>query len=185
MKSPVVDQKSVLASASSRVESSWRGFGEESSSDSPPETSCSSLRPGRSLIKVDGRWRLSPPGVLTVPSATGNVKLSPFVSVHTPFAFEPSVVDFWCVHFLQFFYVCDHNVSFPDSPRAQCITEEQRNTPGKTFGRNWCNRNMSFAEVGWYSRSAPNGITSPLNAIPNRLSCGVFPSDKRSWMFRR
>ena len=22
------------------------------------------------------------------------------------------------------------------------------------------------------------------NGIPNRLSCGVFPSDKRSWMFR-
>ena len=50
------------------------------------------------LIKVDGLWRRSPPGVLTVPSATGKRKMSPF---------QPSGVEFWCVHLLQFFNV--HN----------------------------------------------------------------------------
>ena len=44
---------------------------------------------------------------------------------------------------------------------------------------------MSFAEMAWYSTIAPNGTTGPLKGIPNRLSYGVFPSDKRSWMFRR
>ena len=44
---------------------------------------------------------------------------------------------------------------------------------------------MSFAETGWYSTIAPNGITGPLTGTPNRLSKGVFPSDTRSWMFHR
>ena len=52
------------------------GFGEESSSDFPRKTSCSSPRSRRTLIEVDVFRRRSPPGVLTVPSATGNVKLS-------------------------------------------------------------------------------------------------------------
>ena len=93
---------------------------------------------------------------------------------------KPSGADSWCVHLLQLFNVCDHNVSFPDSPRIQYITE---NIPGKTFGP--CNFDMSFAEIRWYSPIAPNGITGPLQGIPNRLSYGVFPTDKRSWMFRR
>ena len=86
MKSPVIDQKSFLATTSSRVESSWRGVGEESSSDSPWRTSCSSPRPRRSRIKVDGLRRRSPPEVLPVPSATRNMKLSPFIGVNTSFA---------------------------------------------------------------------------------------------------
>ena len=44
---------------------------------------------------------------------------------------------------------------------------------------------MSFAEIRWYSTIAPNRITGPLNGVPNRLSYGDFPSDKRSWLFRR
>ena len=50
---------------------------------------------------------------------------------------------------------------------------------------NWCSRDWSFADIGWYSTIAPNGITGPLKGIPNRLSCGVFPSESLSWIYRR
>ena len=73
MKSPVIDQKSFLASASPCVESACCGDGEESPPDSPRRISCSSPRSGRSRIKVDGLRRLSPPGVLTVPPAIGKI----------------------------------------------------------------------------------------------------------------
>ena len=41
---------------------------------------------------------------------------------------------------------------------------------------------IGFEETWWCSTTAPNGITGPLNGIPNRLSYGVFPSDI-SWIF--
>ena len=34
-------------------------------------------------------------------------------------------VDFRCVHRLQFLAVCDQYVTLPNSPRAQCVSEEQ------------------------------------------------------------
>ena len=40
------------------------------------------------LIEVDGSRRRSPPGVLTVPSATGTIKLSPFIGLNTSFAWN-------------------------------------------------------------------------------------------------
>ena len=49
-------------------------IGEESSSDSPRTTSCSSPRSGRSRIQVDVLRRKSPAKILTVPSATGNIE---------------------------------------------------------------------------------------------------------------
>ena len=75
-------------------------------------------------IKVDVLRRWSPPETLNVPSATGNKKIA---TIHRRCHFlciEPSGVEFWCVHLLQFFNVCDHIVSFPDSRRIQYITEE-------------------------------------------------------------
>ena len=78
MKSPVIDQKSFLASATSRVESACCGDGEESPSISTRRFPCSSPRSGRSRIKVDGFRRRSPPRVLTVPSATGKKKVVTF-----------------------------------------------------------------------------------------------------------
>ena len=39
--------------------------------------------------------------------------------------------------------------------------------------------------VGQHVWFTPNGIMGPLNGSPNLLSLGVFPSDKRSWTFRR
>ena len=44
----------------------------------------------------------------------------------------------------------------------------------------------SLAEKGWYSTMEPNGIIGPSNGSPNRLSKGVFQSDKEgSWLFLR
>ena len=76
MNSPVMDQKSFSASASSRVESSCSEVGECNSSDSPRRTSCSSPRSGHSRVKVDVLGHCSLPKILTVPSATGNMKVS-------------------------------------------------------------------------------------------------------------
>ena len=86
MKSFVIHQKSFLASASSRVESSWCGVGEETPSDSPRKLSCSSPHSGRSRFKVDVLRRCSPPQTLTVPSATGNMKFPHHCGVSTSFA---------------------------------------------------------------------------------------------------
>ena len=49
-----------------------------------------------------------------------------------------------------------------------------------TFSSTW-----SPPYQGGYSTSEPNGTVGPWNGSPKRLSYGVFPSDKRSWMFRR
>ena len=66
--------------------------------------------------------------------------------------------------------------------RAESI---QENNPGKTFFPNWWILDWSFAEIGYNSTNEPNGMIGPSNGSPKRLSFGVFPSDKRSWMFRR
>ena len=53
-----------------------------------------------------------------------------------------------------------------------------KHIPGKTFGPNW-SLDWSFAETGWCSTIAPNGVAGPSKGTPNRLSYGVFPSVKR------
>ena len=60
-----------------------------------------------------------------------------------------------------------------------------KNIPGRTFLPNWWILDWSFVEIGSYSTIEPNGTTGPLKGFPKRLSYGVFPSDKRSWTFRR
>ena len=50
---------------------------------------------------------------------------------------------------------------------------------------NWQILVWSLAEIGWHSTIAPKGIIGPLNGSPNRLSCGVFPSARRSWKLCR
>ena len=177
MKSPEIDQNSFSASASSRVESACCGDGEGIPPDSPRRISGSSPRSGRSLIEVDALRFWSSAEILTCDWEK--------VSFHRRWHFlciEPFGVEFWCVHLLQLFNVCCWNVSFPNSPRVQYILGEKT---GKTFGPNWCNLDMSFAEIGCYSTIAPNGRTGPLSSFPKRLSYGVFPPDKRSWMFRK
>ena len=63
-------------------------------------------------------------------------------------------------------------------------TRHYRGT-GDTSGLVWCSLDESFAEMEWYSTIAPSGITGRSKGIPNRLSYGVFPTDNRSWLFRR
>ena len=77
MKSPQIDQKSLLASPLCSVESG-RGV-EEDPSNSPRRFFCSSPRSGLSRIKVDVLRNRSPPEILTVPSATGNSKIFTFL----------------------------------------------------------------------------------------------------------
>ena len=50
---------------------------------------------------------------------------------------------------------------------------------------NWWILVSFLAEIGSYSTNEPNGMIGRLNGFPRRLLCGVFPSDKRSWTFRR
>ena len=72
------------------------------------------------------RWMLSRwfPVDFSVPSATGNMKFPLLCGVDTSFTLRIRGVEVRYVHLLQFFIVCDHNVSFPDSTRVQCITEK-------------------------------------------------------------
>ena len=44
----------------------------------------------------------------------------------------------------------------------------------RLLGPNCCNLDRYFAEMVWYSTIAPDGITGPLNGIPNHLSYGDF-----------
>ena len=80
----------------------------------------------------------------------------------------------WCVHHLQVFQVCYQIISLPISSRDQFSAKPNWWIPAWTFG-----------EDGWYSTIAPKGIIGPLNGSPNRLSCDVFPSVKKSWTCRR
>ena len=172
MKSPVIVQKSFPASASSSVESSWTGVGEESPSDSPRRTSWSSQTSvsSRDFECTIFDWEYE------------------IVTFHRRQHFlciENSGVDVWCVHLLQFFNVCDHNVSFstflPHTMHKRGIylarLLDQIDAVYIYIGL--------FAETVWYSTIAPNGMAGPKNGTLNRLSYGVFPSDKRSWIFRR
>ena len=101
------------------------------------------------------------------------------------FCIDSSRMDFWCVHVFQSLNVCDQNVSFPNSSRDHCIAEEYawQDFLTKIGGALTCF--FFFAEIGKYSTITPKWITGPWNGSPNRLSCGVFPSARRSWTFRR
>ena len=80
--------ENILASASSRAESSSREVGECNSSNSPRRFFCSSPRSGRSRFKVVVLRRCAHPKILTVPSATGNMKFSLLCGVNTSFAWS-------------------------------------------------------------------------------------------------
>ena len=104
------------ASASSCVSVAWNP---SSSPWSSPLRS--SLLTGCSRLRV-GSWSL--PDNFAVPSATGNIKMSHFCGVNTSQCIESSKMDARCVHFLKFFNVCNQNVSFPNSARDWCLSEE-------------------------------------------------------------
>ena len=175
-----MDQKSFLASPSYHDES-WRGV-EQDPSDSLWRFPCSSPRSGRSRNKVDVLRTWSPRESFTVPSTIGNTNVSPFWSVDTSFALSLQA------------WISDASIFSNSSMSATTSSPFQvppafyscpRNIPRKTHGPNWCSRDRSSAEIGWYSTIAPNGTTGPLNGAPNRLSWSDFPSDNWSCMFRR
>ena len=164
MKFPDMDQKSFLASPASGYE--YWGSGGGDPSDSPRKSILLSPWIGRCRTKVDVLRSWSPPRVLIRPSVIGKINSPLSLGNITSFALSL---------FLNRFPMR------PSFPTPQGL----RNNPGKTFFPNWWILDWSFAEIGWYSTIAPNGITGPLNGIPNRLSYGDFPSDNRSWIFRR
>ena len=96
-------------------------------------------------------------------------KISIFFEKYHLLRIESFGVDFWCVHRFQLLNVCNHYV-IPSKYRAH-----PSNNPGKTFFSNWWILNWSFAEIGWYSTSEPNGIIGPLHGSPKRLSHGGIP----------
>ena len=102
----------------------WSRVGECNSSDFPWSLSCSSPLSRLSRIKEDVLRRCSPPKISTVPSATGKMNFFTFHWRQHCLCIEPSGVEFRCVHILHFLNVCDHNISFPDSLRVQCIAEK-------------------------------------------------------------
>ena len=104
------------------------------------------LLSGMSRIKVDVLRSCSLPKILTVPSASANMNLSPFIGVNTSFAFSLRAWNCDASISFQFFNVCNHHVSFPNLPHPD--NTYPRNMPGKTFGPNGCNLDMSFTEIG-------------------------------------
>ena len=83
--------------------------------------------------------------------------------------------------FRSWFLVCQRVLP----PTFHAYRAYPRNNPGKTLLPNWWILDWSFAEIGNNSTNEPNEMIGLLKGSPKRLSYGVFPSDKRSWMFRR
>ena len=170
-----MDQKSFLASPSSSVESScfdcWSVL-EENLSGSPWRIPCSSPRSGLSRIKVDVLRRWSPPQILTVPSATGNIKLSPFIGVNTSNALSLRA------------WSSDASICSNSSMSAMSRSPFQippacnaypMNFPDKTLGPNWCSLHWSLAEIGWYSTIVPkcNNWAIKWNSEPRFLRVSI------------
>ena len=118
MNYPVIVQKSLLASSSSRVESTWCGVGECNSSDFLCRIACSSPGSGQSWVKVDVLRRCSHPKIWTVPSASVNMKFLLLCGVNASFALSLRAWSSDASISSKCFNVCDHNVSFPDSHRV-------------------------------------------------------------------
>ena len=178
MNSPVIVQKSFLASSSPRVESSWIGVGE-----------CNS-----SVFT----WRIS--YSLLVPDDPGLRWMCSDAVLRQRFWLFHLRLGKWSFHFFAALTLPLHwalgcgVLMRPSPPSLQCLRPQRllsrfsrvQSTTEKYTWQDFCSKLMQsrlvFAEIGTI---APNGITGPPNGIPNRLSCCVFPSDKRSWMFRR
>ena len=123
MKFHEMDQKSFIVSPASGSESWGSGGGDPS--DSRRKSLWPSPRIGWSRIKVDVLSSWSPPTNFIRPSATGKMN-SPFsLGNITSFVLSFFCIDFRCVHRFQLLNVCNQYVTFPNSSRVQCISEEQ------------------------------------------------------------
>ena len=123
----------------------------------------SSPRSGRSRVKVYVLRRCSLPKIFTA----GNMSFSPLIGVNTSFVLSLRA------------WSSDASFSSNSSMSPTIMSPFQipsdynakpKNFPGKTLGPSWCNLDWSFAEIGWYSPIAPNGVTCPSEGVPNRLS---------------
>ena len=179
MKLPDMDQKSLIASPASGNQS-WGGGRDPS--DSPRKYLRLSLLELVIRIKVGVLSSWSPPINLIRPSAIGKNKLS--YSLGNIISFALSLFD----------QISDAPIVSNSSRSAISTSPFQsppayraypRNNPGKTFFPNWWDswlvlriyRVILNQWTKWNNRS--------FNGCPKRLSWGIFPSDKRSWTFRR
>ena len=96
------------------------------------------------------------------------------------FCIESFSMDFWCVHLFQLLKIRDKYVSFPESHRVQYIAKEDSR-------EHFLSKLMdSWLIFRWYwmifyQRTKWNDRYLKWFT---RTSFGVFPSDKRSWIFR-
>ena len=140
------------------------------------------------LAKFSRQWQgvlraWSPPDNFAFPSAIGNMIVFTPILGQSPLSYWISLRGF----------LMRPSFRTPQRTRPKCLlskflprTRRIRGIfPGKTFVPNWWSLELSFVEIGWYSTIEPNGITGPQKGSPSRHSWGGFPSDKRSWTFRR
>ena len=144
------------------------------SSELPSNISGSSPRSGWFRVKVVVLRRCSPPKILTVPSATGKMKFPLLCGVNTSFALGLRA------------WSSDASISSNSSISATLLSPFQilsalnaypKNIPGKTFGPNWCSRDMSLAEIGWCSTNCSERYYWSVKWHSEPPLYGVFPSD--------
>ena len=181
-KSPVIDQMSFLASASSCVES-CRGVEEQSSSDSELEELLALLLglvyPGSS---GGSQTLISSPETRTVPSATGHMKLPLLSSVNTSFALS---LQAWSSDA----FICSNSSmsvihTSPFQILTACITHIQRICLERLLSQidavseGLSHKRVIFDDCSRRYYWSVKGISEP-------VSYSVFTSDKTSWMDRR
>ena len=143
MNSPVIDQKSFSASASSSVQSPWRGLEKRVCLILLEELLVPLLYP----VDPWSRYMVSnadlSPETLIVPSANGNIKLSPFMGVNTSFALS-------LLAWISDASICSNSsMSAIGMSPFQILTATiayPRNIPNKTFGPNWCSCDRFFEQ---------------------------------------
>ena len=121
-KFPDMDQKSFIASPASGNES-WGG-GRETLLILQEKSTWLSPSIDRCRIKEDILRSWSPPRSLIRPSAIGKY-IFLFLGKYHFLCIESFWVDFRCVHRFQLLKVCNQYVTLPNSPRVQCVSEEQ------------------------------------------------------------
>ena len=143
MNSLVIVQKSLLASSSSRVESSWSNVAECNSSYFLWRIS-QSRRSGRSKVKVDVLRRCSHHRFWLFHLRLGISSFHFFAALWIPLHWPFGRGVLMCL-------------SFNSSMSANIISPFQflpayntkpKNTPNKTFGPNWCNCDVSSQKLG-------------------------------------
>ena len=143
MNSPVIDQKSFSASASSSVQSPWRGLEKRVCLILLEELLVPLLYP----VDPWSRYMVSDVYLLQkfwpFHLRLGNLKLSPFIGVNTSFALSLLA---WISDASVF---SNSSMSAIGMSRFQILTATiayPKNIPNKTFGPNWCSCDRFFEQ---------------------------------------